>query len=128
MPTAFTVSTRAASPSVGHAAIFGALDALNAGEVMRFVNDHDPIPLLQQMQARYGAGRDRGSPARAGRRDDRLHQALKIFTQARFTMRCALAPCCWRFRLPAWRTRRCRRCGTPSPITPAALPQRHDAL
>lgn len=37
-----------------HAAIFGALDALNAGEVMRFVNDHDPIPLLQQMQARYG--------------------------------------------------------------------------
>lgn len=37
-----------------HAAIFGALDALNPGEVMRFVNDHDPIPLLQQMQARYG--------------------------------------------------------------------------
>jgi uncharacterized protein (DUF2249 family) len=21
---------------------------------MRFVNDHDPIPLLQQMEARYG--------------------------------------------------------------------------
>jgi uncharacterized protein (DUF2249 family) len=39
-----------------HAAIFGALDALNAGETMRFVNDHDPLPLLQQMQARYGAG------------------------------------------------------------------------
>jgi uncharacterized protein (DUF2249 family) len=37
-----------------HAAIFGALDALNAGERMRFVNDHNPIPLLQQMQARYG--------------------------------------------------------------------------
>jgi uncharacterized protein (DUF2249 family) len=37
-----------------HAAIFGALDALKPGEVMRFVNDHDPIPLLQQMQARYG--------------------------------------------------------------------------
>jgi uncharacterized protein (DUF2249 family) len=37
-----------------HAAIFGAIDALHAGEVMRFVNDHDPIPLLQQMQARYG--------------------------------------------------------------------------
>ena len=37
-----------------HAAIFGALDALQAGETMRFVNDHDPIPLLQQMQARYG--------------------------------------------------------------------------
>jgi len=37
-----------------HAAIFGALDALRAGEVMRFVNDHDPIPLLQQMAERYG--------------------------------------------------------------------------
>ncbi len=37
-----------------HAAIFGALDSLNTGEVMRFVNDHDPLPLLQQMQARYG--------------------------------------------------------------------------
>lgn len=37
-----------------HAAIFGALDALVPGERMRFVNDHNPIPLLQQMQARYG--------------------------------------------------------------------------
>ena len=37
-----------------HAAIFGALDVLNPGETMRFVNDHDPIPLLQQLNARYG--------------------------------------------------------------------------
>lgn len=37
-----------------HAAIFGALDALTPGETMRFVNDHDPLPLLQQMQQRYG--------------------------------------------------------------------------
>ncbi len=37
-----------------HAAIFGALDALTPGERMRFVNDHNPIPLLQQMEARYG--------------------------------------------------------------------------
>jgi len=36
-----------------HAAIFGALDALNPGERMRFVNDHNPSPLLQQMKARY---------------------------------------------------------------------------
>ena len=41
-----------------HAAIFGALDALHTGETMRFVNDHDPLPLLQQLQARYGAGVD----------------------------------------------------------------------
>ena len=37
-----------------HAAIFGALDALNPGETMRFVNDHDPLPLLDQLKARYG--------------------------------------------------------------------------
>ena len=37
-----------------HAAIFGALDALRSGETMRFVNDHDPLPLLDQLQARYG--------------------------------------------------------------------------
>ncbi|MBI3150202.1 MAG: DUF2249 domain-containing protein [Betaproteobacteria bacterium] len=37
-----------------HAAIFGALDALHPGETMRFVNDHDPLPLLQQLQMRYG--------------------------------------------------------------------------
>lgn len=37
-----------------HAAIFGALDALNPGERMRFVNDHDPLPLLEQLRARYG--------------------------------------------------------------------------
>ena len=38
-----------------HAAIFGALDSLSPGETMRFVNDHDPIPLLDQLQQRYGA-------------------------------------------------------------------------
>ena len=37
-----------------HAAIFGALDALQPGETMRFCNDHDPLPLLGQLQARYG--------------------------------------------------------------------------
>ena len=38
-----------------HSAIFGALDALRPGETMRFYNDHDPLPLLEQMEARYGA-------------------------------------------------------------------------
>ena len=38
-----------------HAAIFGALDALQPGETMRFCNDHDPLPLLAQLQQRYGA-------------------------------------------------------------------------
>ncbi len=37
-----------------HAAIFGALDALQPGETMRFANDHDPLPLLAQIAQRYG--------------------------------------------------------------------------
>ena len=37
-----------------HSAIFGALDALHPGETMRFVNDHDPLPLLDQLATRYG--------------------------------------------------------------------------
>ena len=37
-----------------HAAIFGALESLEDGEVMRFVNDHDPLPLLAQIAQRYG--------------------------------------------------------------------------
>ena len=37
-----------------HAAIFGALDALFPGETMRFCNDHDPLPLIDQLRARYG--------------------------------------------------------------------------
>ena len=37
-----------------HSAIFGALAALQAGEAMRFVNDHDPLPLLAQLQERFG--------------------------------------------------------------------------
>lgn len=41
-----------------HAAIFGALDALQVGETMRFVNDHDPLPLLEQLRQRYGEGVD----------------------------------------------------------------------
>ena len=36
-----------------HAAIFGALDSLRPGETMRFVNDHDPVPLLHQLRDRY---------------------------------------------------------------------------
>jgi len=36
-----------------HAAIFGELDALHPGETMRFVNDHDPLPLLEQLAVRY---------------------------------------------------------------------------
>ena len=39
-----------------HAAIFGAFDSLIPGETMRFCNDHDPLPLLNQLLTRYGDG------------------------------------------------------------------------
>jgi uncharacterized protein (DUF2249 family) len=37
-----------------HAAIFGALNALESGETMRFCNDHDPLPLLSQIGQYFG--------------------------------------------------------------------------
>ncbi len=37
-----------------HSAIFGALSALQPGETMRFMNDHDPLPLLDQIVDRFG--------------------------------------------------------------------------
>ncbi len=37
-----------------HAAIFGALASLEAGETMRFCNDHNPLPLLAQIEHRFG--------------------------------------------------------------------------
>lgn len=39
-----------------HAAIFAALDALTPGERMCFVNDHDPLPLLDQIGQHFGDG------------------------------------------------------------------------
>ena len=38
-----------------HAAIFGALASLMAGETMRFCNDHDPLPLLSQIEGHFGS-------------------------------------------------------------------------
>lgn len=37
-----------------HSAIFGAIGALRSGETMRFVNDHDPLPLIVQLRERLG--------------------------------------------------------------------------
>lgn len=50
----YPLDARAISKRFRHAAIFGALDVLQPGEAMRFFNDHDPIPLLQQLLGRYG--------------------------------------------------------------------------
>jgi uncharacterized protein (DUF2249 family) len=56
LPTAaalYTFDARGIAKRFRHAAIFGALDALLPGETMRFCNDHDPLPLLDQLRARY---------------------------------------------------------------------------
>ena len=57
MPLAvYAFDARGIAKRFRHPAIFGAFDALASGETMRFVNDHDPIPLLHQLQTRYGTG------------------------------------------------------------------------
>ena len=55
-PNVHVFDARGIARRFRHSAIFGALGALRNGETMRFVNDHDPIPLLGQLQARYGEG------------------------------------------------------------------------
>ena len=52
---AYPFDARGVSKRLRHAAIFGALESLEDGETMRFVNDHDPLPLLGQIQQRYGS-------------------------------------------------------------------------
>ncbi|QID16619.1 DUF2249 domain-containing protein [Nitrogeniibacter mangrovi] len=50
----FGFDARGVAKRFRHASIFGALESLTDGETMRFVNDHDPLPLLDQIRARYG--------------------------------------------------------------------------
>ena len=50
----YTFDARGVARRFRHAAIFGALEALTAGETMRFLNDHDPLPLLSQLDNYFG--------------------------------------------------------------------------
>jgi len=52
--TAHIFDARGVARRFRHSAIFGALGALQPGEAMRFVNDHDPLPLLDQLRQRFG--------------------------------------------------------------------------
>ena len=52
--TAHPFDARGIARRFRHSAIFGALGALQPGEAMRFVNDHDPLPLLSQLTDRFG--------------------------------------------------------------------------
>ena len=52
----YLFDARGVHPRFRHAAIFAALEALTPGESMRFVNDHDPLPLLDQLGQIFGEG------------------------------------------------------------------------
>ena len=54
LQTPFAFDARGVAKRFRHAAIFGALESLEDGDTMRFVNDHDPQPLIAQMRQRYG--------------------------------------------------------------------------
>ncbi|UGQ46406.1 DUF2249 domain-containing protein [Massilia endophytica] len=51
----YTFDARGVARRFRHAAIFGALESLYAGETMRFYNDHDPLPLMHQLAQHFGA-------------------------------------------------------------------------
>jgi uncharacterized protein (DUF2249 family) len=51
----FDFDARGIARRLRHGAIFGAIESLGHGERMRFVNDHDPLPLLYQIEQRYGS-------------------------------------------------------------------------
>jgi uncharacterized protein (DUF2249 family) len=53
-PKVHVFDARGVARRFRHSAIFGALGALRNGETMRFINDHDPIPLLGQIRQRFG--------------------------------------------------------------------------
>ena len=46
-----TLDVRPMPPAVRHETIFERLDALDTGETLRLVNDHDPAPLRDQLEA-----------------------------------------------------------------------------
>ncbi|MDR3451956.1 MAG: DUF2249 domain-containing protein [Rhodoferax sp.] len=49
----YPFDARGIAPRFRQAAILGAVAALHQGETMRIVNDHDPLPLLQQLRVCY---------------------------------------------------------------------------
>jgi uncharacterized protein (DUF2249 family) len=53
-PNIHTFDARGVARRFRHSAIFGAIAVLRSGETMRFVNDHDPLPLIDQLRERLG--------------------------------------------------------------------------
>lgn len=62
------IDVRTIPPISRHATIFAMIDALEPGEALEIVNDHDPVPLRRQLETR-NPGASPGStrkPARYG--------------------------------------------------------------
>ena len=53
-----TLDVRPMPPAVRHETIFERLDALDTGETLRLVNDHDPAPLRYQQAMLWQLRRD----------------------------------------------------------------------
>jgi uncharacterized protein (DUF2249 family) len=49
----FDLDVRTIVPRERHPMIFDRLEALQPGEVLRLINDHDPKPLRYQLMAEY---------------------------------------------------------------------------
>ena len=47
------LDVRTIPPAVRHATIFSFLEGLAPGASFQIVNDHDPVPLRRQIEARY---------------------------------------------------------------------------
>ena len=47
------LDVRTIPPTVRHATIFGIIEKLQPGTAFCIVNDHDPVPLRRQIEARY---------------------------------------------------------------------------
>ncbi len=51
--TMVTLDVRDMAPRERHPTIFARLEALDPGDILRLVNDHDPAPLRYQLLAEY---------------------------------------------------------------------------
>ncbi len=50
-PSIIELDIRPILPKDKHPKIFATFDSLQKGEVLKLINDHDPVPLYYQMQA-----------------------------------------------------------------------------
>ncbi len=63
--TPLAIDLRTIAPRERHALVFGRFDALQAGQAMQLVNDHDPLPLRFQLDDR-AAGQFKWAPLESG--------------------------------------------------------------